>query len=654
MADDAAAALLANHVSALERENRLLHISIRQFQRIRHIWNQSLDELKTIKSRLEISNELLERLLGSAPLPVVIVERRHGRIVMANAAADELMGIAPGALIGQAALSLLEPANRRRMLRQFAQRARPGRNSVVPEIRLDTIGRGSRLLEVHWADVSAGADGERAIVMLLDITDRRKAEDRLRFMSLHDPLTGLPNRSLYRERLERVLEISAGKREIVAALLLDLDSFKYINDAFGHDTGDELLRQVGKRLQACLRSTDLVARFGGDEFAVLLAGVRRVGDIEGIAQKIIETLSEPFLLSSQRCIISASLGISLFPDDSTDLDTLMKYADIAMYRAKSTGKGSYQFFTAEMNLEVAGRVDLVSGMQDALDRGEFAVHYQPQVDIRTGRIFGVEALVRWLHPQAGLLLPDRFISFAEETGFIMNLGEFVLREACRQTAAWQRQDFDGFNVAVNLSPRQFFDRHLVSRIERILSETGLPPTSLELEITETMVISNIEAARAILNGLREIGVGIALDDFGTGYASMAYLKQLPFNKIKIDRQFIRDLERNRQDVAITDAIIRMADALGLSVLAEGVETEGQLRWLRTLKCDKAQGYFFARPVPPDECVRVLRSRFMSEAAGEKTCRSSQTDASLGGGHATVPQRRTKDPAFGDGGDRFTQ
>jgi diguanylate cyclase (GGDEF)-like protein/PAS domain S-box-containing protein len=718
---------LARRVSTLERENRLLQIGLKQLTRIREQWTHSLDELKATKSRVEISRKFLDQLLHTAPLPVLVLSRPWSRIAMANMAAETLIGVSAGGLVGRRALGLVDRGWRGDFVQRFRS-TEPDDGGVASEVCVATASGATRRLELHWAEVatlpgepkrdiliaqdvterqaaeqrlrlagkiiesspqgiavldvdnrilninragselSGHADDEligqpavnlvdagrtktfvnilaqigdgldqwqgelpfvrrnvgtytawvgilalrnpvgrvsHYILMYMDITERKKAEDRLRFHSLHDALTGLPNRVQYRDRLERAMISASRGAGRFGVMFLDLDGFKHVNDAYGHDAGDELLKQVASRLRGGLRANDTIARLGGDEFAAILLGIEEVGQLEKVARKILAAMNPEFPVRGQSCKVTVSIGISIFPDDAQDIDDLMKFADMAMYRVKDGGKNSYQFFTPDMNLEASRRMSMANRMERALEQGEFLTYYQPQIDIATRRIVGVEALVRWNDPSQGMVLPGSFIGLAEETGFIHALGEHVLLQACREVALWHGQGFDQVSVSINLSARQFSMENLDSLIRRVLAETGIDPNRVILEVTESTVMENLTSAERVLRSLRELGVRFALDDFGTGYASMAYLKRLPFSHLKIDRQFIRDLETNPSDLAITDAVVRMAGALGLTVVAEGVETAGQLRTLVSLKCDHAQGYYFARPMPPEECLRLL-------------------------------------------------
>ncbi|MGB5080931.1 MAG: EAL domain-containing protein [Burkholderiales bacterium] len=434
---------------------------------------------------------------------------------------------------------------------------------------------------------------------------RRQAEERIRRLANYDELTGLANRNMFSQRLGHAIAQARRDDKPLAILFLDLDRFKNINDTLGHAAGDSVLREVAKRLGECLRESDTVGRLGGDEFVVLLEAIPQPMHSAVVAQKLLAAVARPFTFEGQEFHLTASIGISAYPADSSDMEILLRNADIAMYRAKEQGKNNYQFYSARMNVHTLERMALESGLRHALDRDEFVLHYQPKVDVGSRRITSAEALLRWRHPTRGLVPPMQFIPLAEETGLIVAIGEWVLRTACAQNKSWRAQGLPPLRIAVNLSARQFSHENLLEDVERVLNETGLDPAALELEITESMVMHDPERAAMLLGKLKTMGVGISIDDFGTGYSSLSYLKRFPIDSLKIDRSFVKDLPLDVEDAAITQAIIVMAHSLGLKVIAEGVETADQAGYLRTHGCDEAQGYYFGRPVPADEFTRLL-------------------------------------------------
>ncbi|MEW6705148.1 MAG: EAL domain-containing protein [Pseudomonadota bacterium] len=436
--------------------------------------------------------------------------------------------------------------------------------------------------------------------------DRWHAEKQLAHLAQFDSLTGLPNRTLFLDRFGQALKQAARIKGSAGVLFVDIDRFKVINDTLGHSTGDKLLVQAAERLQHCVRSEDVVGRLGGDEFAFVLAHLTRPDDAAVVAQKIVGSLAAPFDLEGQEVYVSASVGIGIYPVDGEDADTLLRNADTAMYRAKERGRNGYQFYLPQMNQQALERLQLQTQLRGALERQEFTLHYQPKVDLATGVISGFEALLRWQHPQRGLVPPLQFVPILEDTGLIVPVGEWVVRTVCEQISRWQAEGITPRRVAVNLSARQFQQRHLDASIAAILAETGIAHDLLELELTESMLMSDADEALRILHALRAQGVRISVDDFGTGYSSLAYLKRLPLDALKIDRTFIRDVTTDPDDAVITRAIINLAHSLGLRVVGEGVETQAQLDFLRAHGCDEMQGFLFARPMQAQACTQALR------------------------------------------------
>ncbi|MEJ2573399.1 MAG: PAS domain S-box protein [Gammaproteobacteria bacterium] len=435
-----------------------------------------------------------------------------------------------------------------------------------------------------------------------DVTERIKIQERLQYMAQHDALTDLPNRVLLFDRLKQALVRARRHERYLAVLFIDLDRFKNINDSLGHEAGDQLLQQLSDRLRNCVRDDDTVARFGGDEFVILLDDVAREGDIREVAQKILEELRPPFKIGMQRLFITASVGVSLFPNDGEDSSTLLKYADIAMYRAKEMGKNTYQFYSAEMSARAFERLTLESNLRAALDRNEFRLYYQPQIDTMSGIVVGVEALLRWEHPKFGMVMPGEFMPMLEETGLIVPVGEWVLRTACAQLREWHEAGWSSLRMAINLSARQFSSKSLIDSIDKQLALLGGNAANLELEITESNFMQHAMTTAATLSELFAMGCRLAIDDFGTGYSSLAYLKRFPISVLKIDYSFVRDIPEDKDDAEIVTTIIAMAHNLKIEVVAEGVETEEQVAFLRGCGCDCMQGYLFSRPMPAEEVV----------------------------------------------------
>ena len=442
---------------------------------------------------------------------------------------------------------------------------------------------------------------------------RREAEERVHRLAHYDELTGLPNRSMFNQRLSHALAQARRNDKSLAILFIDLDRFKNINDPLGHEAGDRVLKGVAQRLQGCLREGDTVGRLGGDEFVVLIEELPEPMHVAAVAQKILDAVVKPFIVGAQEFHITASIGISTYPDDSADMQGLLKNADIAMYRAKEQGKNNYQFYSALMNIHTVERLALESGLRRALERNEFLLHYQPKVDIGSGRLTGMEALVRWQQGARELIPPEQFIALAEETGLIVPIGEWVLKTACARNQFWREQGLPRLRMAVNLSARQFAHENLLQDVAKALNETGLDPAALEFEITESMVMHDPERAVNLLSRLKDMGIHLSIDDFGTGYSSLSYLKRFPLDSVKIDSSFIRDIPGDADDAAITRAIIAMAHSLRLKVIAEGVETEEQLSFLREHGCDEMQGYLFSKPLPEDEFLRLLQNNVVSGA-----------------------------------------
>ena len=596
-------------------------------------------EDRTGQKRAEESlrNALLENqaILDNAVLGIAVVE--NGRTLHCNRKMEELFGHGGGSIEGLAVRALYpDEAGWRAAHAQTAHDFAAGRVHMA-EYELvrrdgrrfwarlsgrpfDMAERGGRSV---WLidDVTAqkeAADAlrrardelevrvhERTAELQAEIVERRQAEARVHHMAYHDALTGLPNRALLAERLDRAL--SAARRDglKLALLFIDLDRFKTINDSLGHATGDHLLKEVARRLCRVVRASDTVARLGGDEFVVLVPGVRVPEECGLVGDKIIDVLAAPVEFEGRTLHITPSIGICVYPDDGDDVASLMRMADAAMYHAKAAGRNNYQFYAEPMNAAAARHFDLETRLRGALMREEFALFYQPIVDTRDGRVHGLEVLLRWRHPEQGLVSPDDFIPILEENGLIVPVGEWVIRRACEQSVAWQRAGLPPLPLAVNLSARQFMHRGLIQSIRNIVDETGIAPGLLEFEITETALMQHGGQTLETLGQIYRMGIRLSIDDFGTGYSSLAYLKRFPVRKIKIDRAFVRDLETSSEDQAIVAAIMALAGSLGLAVVAEGVETEAQLAILRRHGCQYAQGYLFARPVESSAVPALL-------------------------------------------------
>ncbi|MFH1044806.1 MAG: EAL domain-containing protein [Pseudomonadota bacterium] len=440
-----------------------------------------------------------------------------------------------------------------------------------------------------------------------DITAAKTHQDELARQANHDSLTGLPNRNLLWDRIDRACARTQRYGGFAAVAFLDLDNFKVVNDSLGHNLGDHLLRAVVARLESSLRAMDTVARMGGDEFVLVLSDQKSEQSVSAEMQRIVESFSQPFAVDGRDVFITASVGVALYPQDANDPESLMKSAELAMYRAKESGRNTYRLYTAELQTRVTERLALEGMLRRALERGEFSLHYQPQVDLRSNRIFGCEALIRWNQADLGMVGPVKFIPLAEETGLIIPIGEWVVRTACLQNKAWQNAGLPAVTVAVNISARQFREKNLLQVVAKILAETGLDPTQLELEVTESVIMQDAQQVIASLQAFRDMGVRLSVDDFGTGYSSLSYLKRFPVDRLKIDQSFVRDLSTDADDAAIAQAVITLGHTMNLRVIAEGVETPEQLAFLRKHQCDEMQGYLFGKPMPAHEFGKLLET-----------------------------------------------
>jgi diguanylate cyclase (GGDEF)-like protein len=455
-----------------------------------------------------------------------------------------------------------------------------------------------------------------------DITERKVAEERVQYLAYYDALTGLPNRTLLQDRLSKALASARRRKDKVALLFLDLDRFKDINDSLGHSVGDLLLQEVSERLKKWAREQDTVARVGGDEFVIVLTAAKDGTDAAVAAERLIHAMTAEFVVQGRSLSISCSLGISVFPEHGADGETLIKNADAAMYCAKESGRNNFRFFTDDMNAQAVERLTLENGLRLALEKKELFLMYQPQMNIATGKIIGLEALLRWQHPKLGLVPPDKFIRIAENCGLIVPIGEWVLRTACSQSRKWQDEGLPAVPVAVNVSAIQFRQEGFCELIRRVLNETGLGPQYLELELTESLLLANADVTLSVIQELKAMGLTLAIDDFGTGYSSFNYLRQFGVSKLKIDRSFIRDVAVNPDDAAITTAIISMAKSLNLKVIAEGVEDEAQMSFLRARQCDEIQGYYFSKPLAVDEVADKLRGNYAEHVRAQASGRQS--------------------------------
>ncbi len=558
-----------------------------------------ISERRRSEQALKEQKEFLDAILENEPECVKVLAL-DGRLLQMNRAGLAMLEVDSLEEAKQFGLSrFIDPEYRSSFL-ELEQRVFAGETGML---EFPIIGkRGTRRwLETHATPLRDTEGKAYALVgVTRDVTARKAAEARIEFLAYHDALTELPNRLLTKDRVE--LAISAAERvgTKTALLFLDLDNFKTINDSLGHIVGDALLKGVAARLRECLRDSDTLSRQGGDEFLVVLPDVGGNEAIIEVSEKILERMGETFGIDNYELSTSLSIGIAVYPDDGDDFDTLLKKADTAMYQAKGAGRNTYRFHTEQMNADAIEHLYMRNGLRQAVQMGEFALLYQPQVNLDSGAVIGAEALIRWNHPELGMVPPKRFISIAEDSGFIVPIGDWVLREACRQAAVWQRAGLPDLVVAVNLSSVQFKRGNLETSVTQALTESGLDPALLELELTESILIQDTEKVLATLQRLKALGVNLSIDDFGTGYSSLSYLTRFNVDKLKIDQSFVHDMADNPNDAAIVLAIIQMARSLNLKTIAEGVEDERQLSLLRRQQCDEAQGYRFARPMPAEE------------------------------------------------------
>jgi diguanylate cyclase (GGDEF)-like protein/PAS domain S-box-containing protein len=574
-------------------EVRLLHAESRGYStRLEQTVRERTAELQRFRSALDATSDAIF-LIDTATM--MLVDVSEGACRMLGYPRAEMLGRDP---------SLFGLASRM----QLDGQADPARDPLLlPDLAEAELLRKDTMpvpVEVTW-QLQALGGAPMLIAVARDITERLQAQERLKHMANYDSLTGLPNRTLFYRNLGQALELAHDKEWRVVVLFIALDRFRNINDSLGAALGDELLRQFSNRLVQCMQLRDTVGRLGGDEFALILSMPRSQQDAIGVANDVRDALRSPFDLRGHVATLTASIGIAMYPDDAGDPETLVKYADTAMERAKQAGRDGYRFFTAGMNVQVLARLDLEAALQRALDNHEFVLYFQPKVDVQTGRVSGVEALLRWRRPDYGLVFPTEFVPVMEDSGLIVRMGAWVIDTACQQIAQWKRSGVGDVRVAVNVSSRQFVEGDLEGDIRHALARHKVDPGMLELELTEGALMSNAERTISTLNALKKLGISVAIDDFGTGYSSLAYLKRFPIDKLKIDIAFVREVTTNPDDAAIAVAIISMAHSLKMRVIAEGVETRAQLEYLRRHRCDEIQGFHFSRPLPATELGEMV-------------------------------------------------
>ncbi|MCB9946304.1 MAG: EAL domain-containing protein [Rhodospirillaceae bacterium] len=572
---------------------------------------QDITALRRAEAALTKERNFIDAVLDSEAALLVVLDRR-GCVVRWNRACSDLTGYAFEEVQGKPVFEFLFPETESGTVRRWFEDLDA---ASVPAQHEAIIVQKDRIVRiVAWSNSllrNPAGEIEYLVASGIDITERKRAEAVIRHQANYDALTGLPNRTLFIDRLSQAIAASKRTGGLVAVLFIDLDRFKWVNDALGHRAGDQLLAEAARRLETSLRSSDTVARLGGDEFTVVIPNLAEPGDVETVARKILRDLSIPYTLDGREEVISCSIGITLYPNDADTVEGLLRNADIAMYRAKDAGRNGFVLFQPEMNAQAIRRKEMERQLRQTLEESGFVLHYQPIMSTATRRIVGVEALVRWPHPTYGMIPPDVFIPIAEETGLIVGLGEWVLRTACRQTRLWDDEGLPGLGVAVNVSAMQFQQSDYPQLVQKVLEDTDLAPDRLTIEITESLMLDDEHHANYRLEELRRIGVHLSVDDFGTGYSSLSYLKRLPIDGLKIDRSFIMDITTDADDAVVVDAIIALARSFAIRVVAEGVETEEQLSFLQSRNCAYAQGYLFSRPLPPEDLVALAGAASLS-------------------------------------------
>ncbi len=575
-----------------------------QEEEVRQVLRNAIDSVR-MHRRLIRQEETL-RLIEENVNDVIARTDLEGRYLYISPSIYHVTGYTPEEVVGHTISEFMHPEDvQKRIDAQFETRLTREAQTIVYRFR-------HKQGHYVWIEASVQAvwkDSEiltDVITVSRDITERKAAEQKIEFMAYHDALTELPNRLLARDRVRQAIASAEREKNKVALLFLDLDNFKTVNDSLGHTTGDVLLKAVARRLKDCVRASDTLSRQGGDEFLIVMPGVESPEAAAPVLDKIREHIQHPFEIDGNELTTSVSIGVALYPDNGRDFDTLLKKADTAMYRAKEQGRNAYRFFDAQMNVNAVEHLNFRNGLRRALEREEFILHYQPQIELANGALIGAEALLRWQHPELGLVPPGRFIPVAEDSGLIVTIGEWVLREACRQAASWPQCGGAAVGVAVNLSAVQFKRGNLEKAVLDALETSGLDPARLELELTESILIHDTDEVLATVRQLKALGVKLSIDDFGTGYSSLSYLKRFDVDKLKIDQSFVRDMATDPEDEVIVRTIIQMAQSLDLRTIAEGVENERMLDNLKAFRCDEAQGFHIARPMPAADFVRFIK------------------------------------------------
>jgi diguanylate cyclase (GGDEF)-like protein/PAS domain S-box-containing protein len=565
---------------------------------------------------LRRTNRFASEIIDNAGEGIVVYDPEL-RYRLWNRFMEELTGLPASEVLGKSSLELF-PHLAEQQVDEMLRRALRGETVASPDVHyyVPSTSRSGWVSSVYRPHVDEDGRIVGVIALIRDVTERKSAEQQIEYQAYHDALTGLANRRLFQEHLSLALALAQRRNAVVAVLFLDLDHFKVINDSLGHSVGDELLREVAHRLKAVVRDGDTVARVGGDEFTIVLQELSRRDRASAVAEKVLRTIAEPYDVQGHRLYVTTSIGITLFPDDGDDAETLLKNADTAMYRAKAAGRNTYHIATPELSRTTAERMTLESGLHRALEMREFELLYQPQLETDTMSIVGMEALLRWNHPTRGVVVPEHFIGVAEERGLILPIGDWVIAEACRAAKRFHDLGYPNFRVSVNLSARQFRDTTLLSTVETAIAAAGIDPRTLELEITESVAMEDVELTMTTLAQFRQQGVTIAIDDFGTGHSSLSYLKRFPIDALKIDKGFVFDLPDKFEDAAIVSSVIQLANGLGLRVVAEGVETREQLEFLRENGCREVQGFYFSYPVTLDAIeLQLAKQPAIAESLG---------------------------------------
>jgi len=571
-----------------------------------------------IQKQLSESERLHRYMINTSPDIIYILDQ-DGHFTFINERIESLLGFSKEEIVGKHYSFLVHNDDTQQAKYVFNERRIEKRAAKNIELRLKCKDDGStrhfanRTLPIELCAMgmySGNREENREYTgtygVARDVTERKIAEETINFQAYHDLLTKLPNRALLRDRLSLAINQAKREEESLAVMFLDLDRFKNINDSLGHMVGDELLQQVSIRLKECIRAGDTLARFGGDEFTLMLPKLHNGHeDASKLAGKIIDTLKQPFSIDGHELYVSVSIGIALYPQDGTSIDSLIKHADVAMYHVKGQGKNGYQFYSNEMNVPYIENLSLDTGIHKALDNDEFSLVYQPQINLRTGEIVGVEALLRWQHPEHGTISPAEFIPFAEESGLIVDIGKWVIETACAELSGWRKAGLPDIRMSINISARQLMEDDIVNNVLKLLNDYDIPGQNIELEITENAIMDDMDSIIRKLKELSDHDISIAIDDFGTGYSSLSYLHKLPIQTLKIDRTFLKESRINKGDNTIINTIVAMARGLNLNVIAEGVESQAQLDYLREIECSEAQGFLFGKPLPPDVISQLL-------------------------------------------------